>query len=159
MEMVGHNHEAVKQIFLLLAVVKKDIDKQIGGERSREYGFALGGHRSDEKCAVHPCRVMQAEEEKCERDHAETGRLLGSRETGPKASYEKAERGPEGPLFHGARMDGWRIGVCNPSLRRRGSRPSRIMLWPCEPRARQPAATSRARSICPGISNLRRTHQ
>jgi hypothetical protein len=117
MEMVGHNHEAVKQIFLLLAVVKKDIDKQIGGERSREYGFALGGHRSDEKCAVHPCRVMQAEEEKCERDHAETGRLLGSRETGPKASYEKAERGPEGPLFHGARMDGWRIGVCNPSLR------------------------------------------
>ena len=57
MEMIGHDHEIVEQVFLLSAIMKKNFDKQVGGDISREYGFTLGSHRCDEKCAVHPHRL------------------------------------------------------------------------------------------------------
>ena len=75
MEMIGHDHEIVKQIFTLSTVVKKNFDKQIGGGIPREYGFALSGHGCDEKCTIHPLRLGIWHRERYARNHVEIVQL------------------------------------------------------------------------------------
>ena len=62
--MVGHDDKIMKQIFPLFAIMEEDISEQVGGSGALKNRSALRGHGGDEKCALHPRRVVLSDQQK-----------------------------------------------------------------------------------------------
>jgi hypothetical protein len=52
MEMIGHDHEFMKQIFPLITIMSEGFDQEIGGRCAPEDRLAVSGDRGDEEDAV-----------------------------------------------------------------------------------------------------------
>jgi len=67
---VGHDHEIMKKIFPLAAVMLEDVNEQISGGGALEYGSTLCGDGGDEKRAIHLRIVVLEPRRECDVNHA-----------------------------------------------------------------------------------------